>query len=106
VAVPLSELKWSDQPIRTASATANGRASTQTTPNAAGTAPAAPVGAPPAGTAATNSNGNAQTNPTYPDHAVLAMTKDDLQNAPSYNYSDSSSNPNNPNSNANTTNNK
>jgi len=91
VAVPFTALQWSNVPVNTANnanngnnTTVAGRASTNTAAPSASSPPAAPMGAP-----ASGANGSAaNTNPTFPDHAVLAMTKDELQNAPSYTYSD------------------
>jgi hypothetical protein len=68
VAVKFGDLKWSDQPVK------------QT--NASNT------GSRPGGTGTTGAGGasQAQTNRTYPDHAVLNMTKDQLKAMPQFNY--------------------
>lgn len=72
VAVKFSELKWSDEPVRSASTTS----STTRPPNAT-------TGA--SSMSSSNTNG-AKSNPTYPDHAVLDATKDQLQSMPQFNY--------------------
>ena len=61
VAVSFGDLKWSDQPVR--DKTAN-------TPD--------------------NSNRSATTNKarSYPDHALLNMSRDDLKNAPDFKYTE------------------
>ncbi len=66
VAVKFSELKWSTEPVRSssnASSNANRPATT--------------------GAANTNSSSGAR---TYPDHAVLNATKDQLQSMPQFDY--------------------
>jgi hypothetical protein len=76
VAVKWSELKWSEQPVRTSAAT------TTTAPAGA----ARPAGTT-TGAGATTTTTASNTNPTYPDHAVLNATKDQLKAMPQFNYS-------------------
>jgi len=91
VALPFSEVKFVDQP-RTASATDTRPAGANAPPT-----PAAPV--PTSGPATTGSatgtrtdttgstaGARADTNRAYPDHAVLNMNKDQLRNAPAFQY--------------------
>jgi sporulation protein YlmC with PRC-barrel domain len=91
VALPFSEIKFVDQP-RTASATDTRPAGANAPPT-----PAAPV--PTSGPATTGSatgtrtdttgstaGARADTNRAYPDHAVLNMNKDQLRNAPAFQY--------------------
>jgi hypothetical protein len=76
VLVSFNELKFSDQPMRTASSStsANRNSSTVGAP-ATRTAPAA-------GSANANNNDN-----WYPDHAILNATKDQLKAMPEFKYS-------------------
>ena len=91
VALPFSEIKFVDQP-RTASATDTRPAGANAPPT-----PAAPV--PTGGPATTGSATGTRTDTTgstagtrpdtnraYPDHAVLNMNKDQLRNAPAFQY--------------------
>jgi sporulation protein YlmC with PRC-barrel domain len=91
VALPFSEVKFVDQP-RTASATDTRPAGANAPPT-----PAAPV--PTSGPATTGSatgtrtdttgstaGARPDTNRAYPDHAVLNMNKDQLRNAPAFQY--------------------
>jgi len=65
VAVPFDELKWVNEPPRSA-------------PN-----PPADRRGPTTGTAGTGTPDGGR---TYPDHAVLNMTKDQLKSAPQFKY--------------------
>jgi sporulation protein YlmC with PRC-barrel domain len=67
VAVKFSELKWSNEPVRS-SATSSNANSTQTTG------------------AATSSSSTSNQKKNYPDHAVLDATKDQLKAMPQFNY--------------------
>jgi len=82
VALPFSEIKFVDQP-RTASATDTRPAGANAPPT-----PAAPV--PTSGPATTGSTTASRTAVTdgrsYPDHAVLNMSRDQLRNAPAFQY--------------------
>jgi hypothetical protein len=62
VAVPFAQLKWSDQPV-----------SSMTSSN---TKPAQ----------STTGSSAAAEHPTYPDHAILNATKDQLKSMPQFNY--------------------
>jgi len=64
VAVKFSQLKWSEEPVRSASSSSDKPAGSTTG-------------------AKTNSD---QSNKTYPDHAVLDMNKDQLKSMPQFNY--------------------
>lgn len=71
VAVKFSELKWSNEPVRSASTSS----STNRPPNAT------------TGANSTSSNtSSTNSKPTYPDHAVLNVSKDQLQAMPQFNY--------------------
>jgi len=80
VAVPLDKVKFVNEPVAYAgaSAPASGatgtRPATSTTTGAANTAPAAPAAA-------------SKPNPWYPDHAVFNATKDELKAMPEFKYS-------------------
>jgi sporulation protein YlmC with PRC-barrel domain len=71
VAVKFSELKWSDEPVRS-----------NTTASSANKSAPATSGAAPA-----RAQDNDQTMQTYPDHAVLNASKDQLKAMPEFNYS-------------------
>ncbi len=73
VAVKFSDLKFSDQPVKSSSNTGNATSST----SGAGTASSS------SSSQNTTMTGSAK---NYPDHAVLNMTKDQLQSMPQFNY--------------------
>jgi hypothetical protein len=71
VAVKFSELKWSNEPVRSASTSS----STNRPPSAT------------TGANSTSSNtSSANSKPTYPDHAVFNASKEQLQAMPQFNY--------------------
>jgi hypothetical protein len=75
VAVKFSDLKFSDQPVRSSGATG-------TTTGASGGMAGSAANRPATGA------GTAKANPTYPDHAVLAnATKEQLKAMPAFEYS-------------------
>jgi sporulation protein YlmC with PRC-barrel domain len=79
VALPFETVKWTDAPRQTAANT-NPPAGTATTP-----APMAPAGT----GATTDTTGAVAAAPApkdYPDHGIIDMTKDQLQNAPQFKY--------------------
>jgi sporulation protein YlmC with PRC-barrel domain len=82
VAVPFKALEWKTEP-------ASGLMPTATSPNGVAT-PVLPLPgttAPGAGTGtAQRDSATAAATRSYPDHAVLHMTKADLQNAPMFHY--------------------
>lgn len=70
VAVKFSELQWSNEPVRSTSTTSSSSNRSSTT-----------------GANSMSSNtSSANSNPTYPDHAVLNASKDQLQAMPQFNY--------------------
>jgi len=69
VAVPFNELKWMNDPPRSASNNPN-----------------APANRPGSTTTGTSPGAARDGNRTYPDHAVLNMTKDQLKAAPEFKY--------------------
>ncbi len=73
VAVKFSDLKFSDQPVKSSSSTGSNTSST----SGAGTTSSSSS---PQNTTTTGGPKN------YPDHAVLNMTKDQLQSMPQFNY--------------------
>ena len=77
VALPFETVKWMDMPRQTA-ANAN--------PPAAGAGPATPVA--PANPVVPDATGAIAPPPVldYPDHGMVNMTKDQLQNAPEFKY--------------------
>src|SRR4051812_17988838 len=108
VAVPFSEIKFVDQPRtsstsdnRSAGANTNtaNRSATDGRPSGADAAPTTAGPVPTTGAATTGSTTGARTDATanttgaradtnraYPDHAVLNMNKDQLRNAPAFQY--------------------
>jgi sporulation protein YlmC with PRC-barrel domain len=98
VAVPFSSLTWSNEPVHsnaTAASAPNGSVAAPATTAASTTAPGTMGTAGTSSAADTNVTGS--TSPArspaetaaangYPDHAVLSMTKADLQNAPEFKY--------------------
>src|SRR3954451_4668243 len=97
VALPFSEIKFVDQP-RTSNTSDNratgantntaNRSATVGRPSGADAAPTTAGPVPTTGAATTGSTtaARADTNRAYPDHAVLNMTKDQLRNAPAFQY--------------------
>ena len=75
VAVKFSELQWSNEPVRTATTS-----STSNRPGGLNQLPGATTGSNSAPASSVKSN------PTYPDHAVLNASKDQLQSMPQFNY--------------------
>ena len=73
VAVKFSELKWSNEPVRSTSTS-----STTSRPNATTGANSM--------SSNTSSATTANSNQTYPDHAVLKASKDQLKAMPQFNY--------------------
>ncbi len=71
VAVKFSELKWSNEPVRSSSSSSS-NANRPATTGAANT------------NASTSSSSGAR---TYPDHAVFNASKDQLQSMPQFDYS-------------------
>jgi len=67
VAIPYSQINWADQPVQPS------RSTTGTSPMTTGVANTA--------------NRNQEGPRSYPDHAVLTMTKDQLKAAPEFKYS-------------------
>jgi sporulation protein YlmC with PRC-barrel domain len=76
VAVKFADLKWVDQPVQSNTASNARPATTTTTTGAANRAPA---------TTTTTTTSNAKR--TYPDHAMLNATKDQLKAMPQFDYS-------------------
>jgi hypothetical protein len=73
VAVKFSELKWSNEPVRstsTSSSTSRPGATTGASSNAS----------------SANTANSAKSNPTYPDHAMLNANKDQLKAMPQFDY--------------------
>jgi sporulation protein YlmC with PRC-barrel domain len=70
VAVPFNELKWMNEPPRSAS----------NNPNAPGNRPGSTTGT------GTSPGAARDGSRTYPDHALLNMTKDQLKAAPEFKY--------------------
>jgi hypothetical protein len=75
VAVKFSELKWSNEPVR----------STSTSSSSSTSRPGATTGASSNASSANTAN-SAKSNPTYPDHAMLNADKDQLKAMPQFNY--------------------
>jgi hypothetical protein len=75
VAVKFSELKWSNEPVR----------STSTSSSSSTSRPGATTGASSNASSANTAN-SAKSNPTYPDHAMLNADKDQLKAMPQFDY--------------------
>ncbi len=102
VAVPFKAVEWmmTSDANRTAANTGAGTARTNSGPGTGTTGTTTSTAAPPPGSAA-NTTGSASgtaagrtadmsdVNRGYPDHAVLRMTKADLENAPTFRYAGS-----------------
>jgi sporulation protein YlmC with PRC-barrel domain len=81
VAVSFDKIKFSDQPVSSATAS-----NTSPPPSAGSNRPASSTTTGAAGT--TNSKAGAtKTNPWYPDHAVFNASKDELQKMPEFKFS-------------------
>jgi sporulation protein YlmC with PRC-barrel domain len=78
VAVPFEQIKWSNEPVRSA------RVSTPPTPPV----PGARVDVPDRSdiTGAIRSTAAEQARRGYPDHAIISMTRDQLRAAPTFKY--------------------
>ena len=88
VALPFSEIKFVDQP-RTASATDTRPAGANAPPTPAAPVPTtapAPANGPATTGSTTASRTAANDGRSYPDHAVLNMSRDQLRNAPAFQY--------------------
>jgi sporulation protein YlmC with PRC-barrel domain len=82
VAVKFSELKWVNEPVRKTSTSSN-------RPGGLNQLPGATTGSNSGSANSANSAGNAnsaKSNPTYPDHAMLEASKEQLQAMPQFNY--------------------
>jgi PRC-barrel domain len=77
VAIAFDKLKFSDQPVSSASAS-----------NAPAGGMAKPAGTTTTGSAATQPASPAKSNPWYPDHAVFNASKDELKNMPEFKYAE------------------
>ncbi|MGF6227637.1 sporulation protein YlmC with PRC-barrel domain [Inquilinus ginsengisoli] len=93
VAIPFGEVKWSDQPVNPAPAAPAGTQPAPVEPStAAGTTPPAAGNTPPAtGTAPPAAEGTTtpamvETKRMYPDHGRITMTKQQLNDAPKFEY--------------------
>ena len=85
VAIPFEQVKFSDDPIRTASSSSSSSTSSSSSSNTANrNVDRSDV----TGTTRTTSDNRRG----YPDHAIVNMTKDQLKAAPQFKYSTSSSN--------------
>jgi sporulation protein YlmC with PRC-barrel domain len=91
VALPFKSINWVDQP-RPAAAAANPPANTGTgaatmgANNTAAPAPAPVPAAPATDTTGTVAAADANVARDYPDHGMINMSKDQLQNAPEFKY--------------------
>jgi sporulation protein YlmC with PRC-barrel domain len=87
VAVPFGEVEWSDQPVNPAPTVPPGTqpAPTGTPSTATGTMPPAASTTPPA-TEGTTGPAMAETKRMYPDHGRITMTKQQLNDAPKFEY--------------------
>ncbi len=81
IAVGFDQLKWSNDPVKTAAATppAGGTDNSRTVGSSTTAAPGTPMTAP---AAAARSNADAW----YPDHALLSATKDQVKSMPEFKY--------------------
>ena len=79
VAFKFSEVQWSNEPMRSAATSS----SSNRAPSGLNQLPGATTGS---NSGMGNRAGNATSNPTYPDHAVLNASKEQLQAMPQFNY--------------------
>jgi hypothetical protein len=101
VALPFNAFEWSNEPPRTASSSGSGGSgsaggssggSGSTASSGGGMASsgsgggAATTGSTSSASGSGSGSGSSARDRGYPDHAVLRMTKADLQNAPNFNY--------------------
>ncbi|MGK9164985.1 PRC-barrel domain-containing protein [Inquilinus limosus] len=92
VAIPFDQVQWSDQPISPAPTVAPGTQPAPTEPTAPGTTPPAPGTTPPAaGTTppapeGTTAPAMTETNRMSPDHGRTTMTRQQLNDAPKFEY--------------------
>ncbi len=90
VALPFKSIQWVDTPRATAAATnppaATTPPATGTTANTGLTGTTGTTGAAGTGVDATGTVAAANMNRDYPDHGMINMTKDQLQNAPEFKY--------------------
>jgi sporulation protein YlmC with PRC-barrel domain len=81
VAIPFGQLQWFDEPVRTVTTAPAGGVATPANPAGTGSNQPATTGS--TGTTATP----ASRNDGIPDHAMVRMSKAELQNAPEFRYS-------------------
>jgi sporulation protein YlmC with PRC-barrel domain len=81
VAIPFGQLQWVDEPVRTVTTAPAGGVATPANPAGTGSNQPATTGS--TGTTATT----ASSDDGIPDHAMVRMSKADLQNAPEFRYS-------------------
>ncbi len=81
VAIPFEKLQWSNEPVRSASAskstTGSGMAPSGSSSTTTGSAT----------TGSASSSTNASGDQWYPDHAILNVSKDELKSMPEFKYS-------------------
>jgi sporulation protein YlmC with PRC-barrel domain len=83
IAVNFDQLKFSDQPVPSSTASTTTSSSGSTTTGSSTT--------PSSTTGATSSSSRTTANEWYPDHAVMSATKDQLKSMPEFKYTESSS---------------
>lgn len=86
VAIPFGKVQWSDQPVNPVPTAPPGAQPAPTEPSTAtGTPPPAASTTPPA-TEGTTGSAMTETKPMYPDHGRITMTKQQLNDAPKFEY--------------------
>ncbi len=83
VAIPFEKLQWSNEPVRSASASRSSGSGMAPSGSSSTTTGSATTGSASSTPSATNASGDQW----YPDHAILNVSKDELKSMPEFKYS-------------------
>ncbi|TAH66199.1 MAG: PRC-barrel domain containing protein [Rhodopseudomonas palustris] len=86
VAIPFEKLQWSNEPVRSASASRSSGSGMAPSGNSSTTTGSATIGSATTGSSAPSTT-NASGDQWYPDHAILNVSKDELKSMPEFKYS-------------------
>ncbi|MGO3931297.1 PRC-barrel domain-containing protein [Rhodopseudomonas pseudopalustris] len=84
VAIPFEKLQWSNEPVRSASASRSSGSGMAPSGSSSTTTGSATTGS---ASSSTSSATNASGDQWYPDHAILNVSKDELKSMPEFKYS-------------------
>ena len=84
VAIPFEKLQWSNEPVRSASASRSSGSGMAPSGSSSTTTGSATTGS---ASSSTPSATNASGDQWYPDHAILNVSKDELKSMPEFKYS-------------------